>query len=195
MENKTKILIELEENQPKKYRNWAILLYRDSTSYNFVEVMRIIKSHKKWAFIEHQPESNEKKAHIHVILKLDNATKKETLARKLGIGENYIDNIKSLRTMNRYLIHIDDEDKIQYDSSKVYLSKNYAREFFKSFDDRLSEDEILEDIFRYIELTFPNVDYFTATKDLILYTNMNCYDTIYKRYRTEILDYVKSICI
>lgn len=51
----------LEEKQPKKYRNWCFVLYEDSTSYDFVNVMRILKSHKKWAYIKHSPEENEKR--------------------------------------------------------------------------------------------------------------------------------------
>lgn len=188
-------IVLLEEVQPKKYRNWCFVLYEDSTSYDFVNVLRILKSHKKWAYIKHIPENNEKKEHYHFILKLENATKKETLSKKIGISENYIDNIKSLRTMNRYLLHSDDEDKIQYGIDEVFISKNYLREFYKSFDDRMSEDEILDDIFKYIENECKNVDYFKATRDLILHINMNCYDTIYKRYRNEILEYLKNYCI
>lgn len=188
-------IVLLEEVQPKKYRNWSFILYEDSTSYDFINVLRILKSHKKWAYIKHSPEVGEGKEHYHFILKLDNATKKETLANKIGIPFNYIDNIKSLRTMNRYLVHADDEDKIQYGVDEVFISKNYLREFFKSFDDRMSEDEILDDIFKYIENECTGVDYFKATRDLILHINMNCYDTIYKRYRNEILDYLKNYCI
>lgn len=193
MENKD--VLSLEEIQPKKYRNWSIVLYKDSTSYDYYEVLRILKSHKKWAYIEHIPESNEKKSHVHFILKLDNATKRDTLAKRLGIKSNYIENIKSLRTMNRYLIHADDEDKTQYDIDKVILSNAYQREFLKSFDDRMSEDEILLDIFKYIDINLSNVSYFNALKDLVVFVNSNCYDTIYKRYRNEIVDYLKNCCI
>ena len=90
---------ELEEKQSKKYRHWIILLYEDSNSYNFKEVMRIIKSNKKYAYIKHFPETNEKKEHFHVIISLDNATKKSTLSKKLGIQENYIDEVKNLRSI------------------------------------------------------------------------------------------------
>lgn len=192
--NEKNEIIILEGNKPPKFRNWEILLYEDSYIYDFKEVMRILKSHKKYAYIKHQPDNDEKKEHYHFILKLDNATKKSTLSNKLGVPENYIDEIKSLRMMNRYLIHIDDEDKIQYEIADVTISKPYQREYLKCFDDLLSEEEILEQIYEFID-TFKNLDYFKSSRELVQFVNANCYDTIYKRYRPELTEYLKSVCI
>ena len=192
--NENSEIVILEEIKPKKYRNWEILLYEDSYVYDFKEVMRILKSNKKYAYIKHLPEEDESKEHYHFILRLDNATKKSTLSNKIGVPENYISEIKSLRTMNRYLIHIDDEDKIQYDIPDVIISKPYQREYIKCFDDLLSEEEILEQIYQFID-TFRNLDYFKCSRELVQFVNANCYDTIYKRYRPELTEYLKSVCI
>ena len=140
--------LNLEEKSSKKYRHWLILLYEDSTSYDFKEVLRIIKSQKKWAYIKHIPESNEKKEHFHIILSFENATKKDTLAKKLGIPSNYIDEIKSFRTICRYLIHKDDEDKYQYSLDQVKVSRLFEKEYNMQFDDLLTEDEIIDNIYK-----------------------------------------------
>lgn len=191
--NENNEIIILEETQPKKYRNWEILLYEDSYVYDFKEVIRILKSNKKYAYIKHQPEKDETKEHYHFILKLDNGTKKSTLSNKLGVPENYINEIISLRMMNRYLTHIDDEDKIQYEIADVTISKPYQREYLKCFDDLLSEEEILEQIYQFID-TFKDMDYFKCSRELVQFVNANCYDTIYKRYRPELTEYLKSTC-
>lgn len=192
LKNKDKDLL-LEEKSSKKFRHWIILLYQDSKSYNFDDVLRICKSQKKWAFIKHFPESNEKKEHFHVILSFENATKKETLAKKLGIQENYIDEIKSFRTICRYLIHIDDEDKFQYSLDQVKISKLFEKEYKKQFDDIETEEEIINKIYCFIS-KLVELPYNEAIISLIQYVNINCYDRIYKRYRFEFNEYLKSTC-
>lgn len=182
----------LEEKKPIKYRHWLILLYKDSESYNFDEVLRICKSQKNYAYIKHLPESNEKKEHYHVILSFENATSKPTLARKLGIQENYLSEIKSFRTMCRYLIHKDDEDKIQYDLDEVKVSKCFSRDYYKQFDDIESEEEIISNIYDFISNL--DEDYSIGLMKLIKYININAYDRIYKRYRYEFTDYLKKCC-
>lgn len=186
---------ELEEVISKKYRNWIFLLYEDTISYNFNEVLRTLKSYKNWAYIEHKPEEGEKKVHYHFILRLDNATKKDTLHNKLGIPLNHMNNVNSMRSMCRYLIHLDDEDKIQYNLDDVEVSKCFKKTFLKSFDDRMDETDILNAIFQFIEVECSGNDYFSSMKNLLVYVNSNVYDTIYKRYRYEINDYLKSVCI
>lgn len=186
---------ELEEKQSKKYRHWLILLYEDSKSYNFKDTLRILKSNKKYAYIKHFPESNEKKEHFHCIISLDNATKKSTLAKKLGVQENYIDEVKNLRSICRYLIHKDDDDKYQYDIEQVKVSPLFERQFKKCFDDLEDEPKIITNIYNFIDsVSDSDLGYFMSLKSLIQYVNLNCYDTIYKRYRAEFTEYLKSCC-
>ena len=183
----------LEEKQSKKYRHFIVLLYEDSTSYNFKDVLRICKSQKKWAFIKHFPESNEKKEHYHVILSFENATKKSSLANKLGIQENYIDEVKSFRTICRYLIHKDDDDKFQYSLDQVKISPLFEREYLKQFDDIESEEQIIDNIYKFI-YSIRDFEYSEALRMLIQFVNIHIYDRIYKRYRFEFQDYLKSVC-
>lgn len=183
----------IEDVIPTKYRHWIILLYEDTSSYDFKEVLRIIKSQRKWAYIKHIPENDEKKEHFHVILSFDNATKQDTLAKKLGVPINFIRPIKSFRTICRYLIHKDDEDKFQYSLEQVKLSKLFEKHFLKQFDDIENEEEILSNIYSFIS-NLNNLSYIEALKSLIYYVNIHCYDRIYKRYRYEFLDCLKMSC-
>lgn len=183
----------IEEQKPKNYRHWLILLYDDTTSYDFKEVLRICKSQKNWAYIKHQPEENEKKPHYHVILSFENARSKKSLSNKLGVPENYIDEIKSFRTMCRYLIHKDDEDKFQYSLDQVKVSKCFEREYLKQFDDLESEEDIINNIYIFIG-SLSGWVYSEALRALIQYINIHCYDRIYKRYRFEFQDYLKTTC-
>ena len=183
----------IEEVVSTKYRHWIILLYEDTTSYNFKDVLRIIKSQRKWAYIKHFPEKDEKKEHFHVILSFENATKQETLSKKLGVPIRFIRPIKSFRTICRYLIHKDDEDKYQYSIDQVKISKLFEKEYLKRFDDLETEEEILSNLYTFIS-NLHDLPYPEALKSLIYYVNIHCYDRIYKRYRYEFLDCLKMSC-
>lgn len=180
----------LEEKCSKKYRHWLILLYEDTNSYDFKEVLRIIKAQKKYAFIKHIPESNEKKEHFHCIISLENPTLKSSLSKKLGVPSNFISEVKNLRAICRYLIHIDDDDKIQYSLDQVKVSKLFEKDFNKQFDDLETEEEIIDHIYSFID-SLKGFDYRENLRNLILFVNIHCYDTIYKRFRFEFLDYLK----
>ena len=180
-----------EEIDEKRYRNFMILLYKDTSSYNFDDVIFDLKgSFKNYAYIEHQPEKDEKKEHIHFILSLDNARTIESIANRLGVPSNHIQSVKSLRASCRYLIHLDNEDKTRYEFTEVTVSPSFSRKFFGAFDDLKTEEDVIDDIYLFID-NLTDVDYKEAIKLLIKFVNSQSYDTIYKRYRPEFQDYLK----
>lgn len=180
-----------EEIDEKRFRHFMILLYEDSEVYNFYDVLFDLKgSFKNYAYIEHQPENKEKKSHIHFILSLDNARSINSISKRLGIPSNYFQSIKSLRASCRYLTHIDFDDKKQYDLSDVIVSPSFSRKFYSAFDDLKTEQDVIDDIYLYID-SLTNYTFKDALKHLILFVNSQSYDTIYKRYRNEFIDYLK----
>lgn len=181
-----------EELDEKRYRHFMILLYKDTTSYNFEDVLFDLKgSFKNYAYIEHQPEKEEKKEHIHFILSIDNARTIESISKRVGIPVNHIQSIKSLRASCRYLIHLDNEEKTSYELSDVIVSQAFSRKFYGAFDDLKTEEDIIDDIYLFID-NLTDLEYKEALKNLIKFVNNQSYDTIYKRYRPEFQDYLKS---
>lgn len=175
----------------KRYRNWLVLFYRDTDSYNFDDIIFNIHSLKYYAYIKHQPESDETKEHYHAFIHLDTACTLSALSKRLGIPENYIQYARNIRGACRYLTHIDYEDKIQYDLSEVVVSGIYKRKFLKCFEDVKTEEEVIQDIYFFIDNNHYDT-YLEKVRGLIYFVNINCYDTIYKRYRYEFLDYLKE---
>lgn len=138
-----------EEVEEKRYRNFMILLYPEWS--NFDSILGDLKgSFKNYAYIKHLPEEEEKKEHIHFILSLDNPRSIKSLSKRIEVPENLIKRCKSLRGSCRYLIHIDDEDKYQYNLDQVIVSHSFKSTYFKSFDDLLSDEEILDNIYDFI---------------------------------------------
>ena len=124
IKNETSAKLQKEEDLNKRSRLFTLVLYPDSTSYDFEEVMRNIKSYKKWAYAMHDKDIKEdsqeiKKIHYHIVIKTDNATTISALSKKLGITDNYIEKVRNERSMIRYLIHLDDSDKYHYNKDII----------------------------------------------------------------------------
>lgn len=179
-----------EEIISKQYRNFMILFYDESKHYDFNDVIFNIHSLKYYAYIKHEPESDEKVAHYHAFIHLDSATTEERLAKRLGIPKDKVQYVKNVRGGCRYLTHVDYPDKIQYDINDVKVSCLFQRKFLKNFEDVKTEEEIINDIYFFIDNNHCD-NYVEKLKYLITFVNINCYDTIYKRYRPEFLDYLK----
>ena len=182
-----------EEIDEKRFRHFMLLFYDESKFYNFDDLLFDLKcSFKNYAYIKHLPESNEKQSHYHFILSLDNPRSINSLSKRIGLPSNYIEPIKSLRASCRYLIHIDHDEKKQYELSDVKVSQAFSRKFYSSFDDLKTEEDVIDDIYLFID-SLENYQFRDAVKQLILFVNSQSYDTIYKRYRIEFIDYLRDI--
>ena len=194
-ENDYTELNDIEDTGLDRARNYFILLYPDTTSYNYDEALRVLKGFKYWAYIEHKPEQDEKKEHTHFFLHLDNALTINSLVNKTGIPDRFFKVPRSIRSVNRYLIHIDDDDKIQYKQEDVKVSKCWQRSFDKCFDDTLTEEEQIISIYNAIDdivLQNGHCNKSLLLKTLMLWTYQNCFDTTYRKYRKEFTDYLES---
>lgn len=184
-------LVSDEEISPKSYRHFIAILYPDSEIYNYNDIIFNLNQFKYYAYITHQPEKEESKEHVHLFISLDSATTVKNISKRLGIPENYIQYVKSVRSSVRYLTHIDYPEKKQYCIEQCNVSGAFWRKFRKQFEDIKSESDIIEDIYKWID-NFQFEDYHEKLRNLIIYVNLNCYDTIFKRYRPEFIDYLKS---
>ena len=103
----------------KKYYTFAMVLYKDSTCYDYYKVINYIeKNYKYYAYIEHNEDIDDKKEHTHVLVHFDNKRYNTGVAKELNIPSNYIVNANLIPYL-RYLIHFDDEDKKQYSVDDV----------------------------------------------------------------------------
>lgn len=177
----------------KRYRNFMILFYDESKHYKFDDLIFNLHSFKYYAYIKHQPEDEEKTAHYHAFIRVDSATTEQAIANRLGIPESKVKFVKNVRSSCRYLTHIDYIDKIQYDLGDVVVSGAFQRKFYKQFEDVKTEEEIISELYDWID-NEDIKDYHTKLKCFIVYVNSNCYDTIFKRYRFEFIDYLKYSC-
>lgn len=111
------------KSSTNRTRNYATVVYPDSAPENWES---ILASHFVQAFISplHEndinPTGEPKKPHYHVIIMFD-STKTMEQAREVfstinGVG---CEVVKSIRGYARYLCHLDNPEKAQYDPSQV----------------------------------------------------------------------------
>ena len=176
---------ELEVIDKTSYSKFLILLYPDTTSYNYDEVLAYLKSYKKWAYIKHIPEESEKKEHVHFVLVLPDKTTFNSLSKKSGVPKQFIQAIDNLRSVNRYLTHTGYDDKIQYSKDDVIVSSGYKRQFNKCYDDLESDDIIINKIrFKILDLCSLYHKTCDIEFELIKYVEEENYDRLFKKYYT-----------
>lgn len=181
-----------EEVIDKKYRHFMFILYPEWGNYE--KILQDIKGNfKNWAYITHQPEEEEKKEHTHLILSLDNARTIESICNRLDIPTRLCERVRGLRGACRYLIHKDNEEKIQYDLKDVVVSKSFSSTYYASFDDLMTDTDMLENIYQFVRdhKNCPAIDVEVMLSQFVCSAN---YDRVFKRYYNTIVKYINNIC-
>lgn len=128
----------------KKFYTFAMVLYKDSTTYNYEKIIDYIeKNYKYYAYIEHEPETEDSKYHTHVLVHFDNKRYNTGVAKELGLAPNYIVNANLIPYL-RYLIHFDDEDKKQYSVEQVHGSLAPRLRDILSKDKKTESEQVAE---------------------------------------------------
>jgi hypothetical protein len=65
-------------------------------------------------------------SHTHILLEYDTPRKITTVANLLKVAPNFVELVKSKKAFIRYLTHMDDPDKHQYDHSEIITNSSVA---------------------------------------------------------------------
>lgn len=172
--------------------NFAIILYPDSVSNGWVD--RIRSTHVK-TFVSplHSADPDieeENKPHYHILMMYDSQTSLrmalDTFNYILNEGSErkYCERVRSLPGYARYLLHLDDPDKQQFDSTisvKCYNGANYE----KAIDTDEAFVENLEAMTDYVSnnpgMTFHKLTLYARYNNREWFRIICCRSTIYIR--------------
>ena len=119
-------MVEAKQEQKKQSRTFSVILYPDSETYNYEEVLAACAEYfPEWAYILHDKDILEdgspKKPHYHVVGRLEGSRTPQVVANRIGIPANYVDCKKgyTFKKGVRYLCHLDDPKKAQYDHGQI----------------------------------------------------------------------------
>lgn len=109
----------------KRTRNWETIVYPESAPENFIDILADQKVNFFVSPLHDRdvtPQGEPKKPHYHVLVMFDSvkdrAQAEEVFSYVNGVG---CVRVNSLRGSTRYLAHMDDPDKAQYDPNDVIV--------------------------------------------------------------------------
>lgn len=160
-----------------KYYTFAMILYKDSLTYDYNKIIKYIEeNYKYYAYIEHQPDTEHGKVHTHVLLHFDNKRYNTGIAKELNIPSNYIQNANLIPYL-RYLIHFDDEDKKQYSVEDV--KGTLKQKLIDNLNTKQSETEQVATIMSYI-IDYNGWLYITELAQFVIANG--CYSAFRRNY-------------
>lgn len=116
-----------ERRNPETHdRKFIALVYPDSTTYDYLEVLNNLRSFPEWAYILHDKDlkndGESTKPHYHCIMRGRSSKPLQTAANTLGLPVQFVECAEKWDKSVRYLIHADDPDKYQYPHDAVTAS-------------------------------------------------------------------------
>lgn len=124
------------ERKVNKVRNWFLTINQEAECFN--EVKTILANYEKAEFsaILHDKD-NAEQPHYHVCILFKNARTFETMQNTFKGA--HIEVMESKYNCFRYLLHLDDKDKFQYDIKEVFERGNNT-EYYIEHDEYLKLD-------------------------------------------------------
>lgn len=124
-------------NRPPQSREWEIVFYDDNP--NHIEELKNLLNDRRVVGAYHDRDIKDdrtpKKAHYHIYIKFDTPTTIGSVEKLLPNHEsNLIQKIKNFRSACRYLLHIDNPEKAQYDQTSLVGNTKIATRYLQSED-------------------------------------------------------------
>lgn len=115
-------------NSPKfRDRKFVAVLYPEDATH-VAAIEKLMQGGYNFAAILHDKDTYEdgdhagelKKPHWHIVLRFKNAVWNTSVAKELGIEQNYLEACKNVDGALVYLVHYGNDDKYQYDLENVF---------------------------------------------------------------------------
>lgn len=115
----------------KQAKNVMIILYNEPMK----EVIEILRP-SKWAYIKHDKDVQDngeiKKIHWHLLLSFETKKSLSLIAKVLQVEENLIECVNNYKSVERYLIHLDNGEKYQYSVDNVISNYDYKTQVYST---------------------------------------------------------------
>ena len=177
-------------------RVFACVVYPDSAPADWLG--KLTEQHVP-AFVsplhdmDENPDGSAKKAHWHVMLMFEGVKSQEQVDEMLDevLGQNRVkhyEKVNSTRGYARYLCHMDNPEKAQYDKSKVRClsGADYEEVIALPSDDWA----VLEDIFDYLEES--GELYYSRFINYCRHHRRDWFKLLMKRYSYVVIQWLKS---
>ena len=84
------------------------------------------EDYKFWAWVDHSPDKEtdeeDKHFHTHLVFRPAGTRSISDVANHLDIPPNFVQKVRNVRSLLRYLRHLDNPEKVQYDEEAVHTN-------------------------------------------------------------------------
>lgn len=140
-------LVEYGKSTKRKARYWTVVVYPESSPADWIE--KVKQTHLAYMISPiHDRDvtavGDTKKAHYHLVLMWDNPTTFNNVREVLKpITEVCPQAVNNLGRLARYLVHMDDPDKAQYDVADIQAGGVDVEEMLYSQNNRVKQFEMV----------------------------------------------------
>ena len=136
-----------------KKRYWTFVLYEDSAPTDwrdYLDNLHIPFTISPYHYKDFTSLNEPKKPHYHVVLYFDGPTTyNNVLSLVSSLGVNTVQFVQSPRGMYRYLCHLDNPEKSQYDPKEIIEGGGFSYEDIIGYTST-EQLHLLENIYEYI---------------------------------------------
>lgn len=165
-------------------RIYTAIIYKDSTSYDYNEVIKKLCSYDEFAYIVH--DNDGVKTHTHILFRFPVRKQINTVSDELGIPENYIKWRSSFRDSFQYLTHENSknmklpEDKRKFVYPRKLIVSSFTDDEINKFYSKTQEEKVDEEISQVLEIINKIEDNnLTRYRDLIKWScKHKCWSTL-----------------
>lgn len=146
-------------------------------------IIDILQECKYYAYIYHDSDIDDdtkklKTKHLHFVCEGRHSLKR--WAELFGIPENMVELPKvSFRSCNRYLIHLDDKSKFQYDKSQVFTNKPLRFESYLQDNKEITPTGLFSDMQKVYKGGITSKDFIEKYKFYLNSQSFYCQFKIY----------------
>lgn len=195
----------------KQCKNVMIILYEEPLK-EYIEFLHPYK----WAYICHnhfsdfekeqaKEKGSEEKIHWHLLLSFETKKSLSIIANVFGIQENLIECVNNYKSMERYLVHLDNEEKFQFNVDDVISNYDYKTQVYSTTEsilkfliDECKKTTSVSDfniMIMNLGVDYMKVykQYYSMIKDVIYFNNKKHQEGMRENCSNK-LDYVDTLC-
>lgn len=141
-------LLQDESSKASRLRTWTCILYPDTESYIFDDVLvKIQESVEKYYVVCHNKDGV--KEHYHCVLRFKEAKTQTAVCSLLGLNETrFLQDVHDLRGAIRYLFHLDNPTKAQYSTDECLTND---KESLSKYTGLVEEGSIVLDMLEKLD--------------------------------------------
>lgn len=180
------------KDREQRYRNYVAIGYPESLLPNWLETLQ--DTHIQFCISplhdrDVNPDGEIKKAHYHILLMYE-APHTYNQAQEIfnSIGATKCEVVKSLRGQARYLCHLDNLEKEQYNISDVKCLNGV--DYISLIELPSDNRQALKEMFEFIDQN--NITSFYQLVNYAINTNENWFRVLSESYTIVLTEYIKS---